>query len=145
MHTRFCQQIIINGVVLQKKDNAIIFIQKRLLRKATTISAEKTTDTSNGVYGFAMCAVSTEEGTFQILPWIRSVENGKSVNVDDITADSAVNGLQTLGDFVTNGYMSRVCKLDTGRRMEPVLCRKSCICRVRYMASGTDRRYQWRI
>lgn len=69
----------------------------------------KTTDTSNGVYGFAMCAVSTEEGTFQILPWIRSVENGKSVNVDDITADSAVNGLQTLGDFVTNGYMSKEC------------------------------------
>ena len=59
-----------------------------------------TTDASNDVYGFAMCAVSTEEGTFQILPWLRSVQNGTGVNVDNITADSAVNGLQTLGDFV---------------------------------------------
>ena len=68
-----------------------------------------TTDTSNDVYGFAMCAVSTEEGTFQILPWLRSVQNGTGVNVDNITADSAVNGLQTLGDFVANGYMSKEC------------------------------------
>lgn len=57
----------------------------------------------------AMCAVSTEEGTFQILPWLRSVQNGTGVNVDNITADSAVNGLQTLGDFVANGYMSKEC------------------------------------
>ena len=98
-----------------------------------------TTDASNDVYGFAMCAVSTEEGTFQILPWLRSVQNGTGVNVDNITADSAVNGLQTLGDFVANGYMSRVCKLDTGRCMESVLRRKSCICRMWNMASGTDR------
>lgn len=68
-----------------------------------------TTDASNDVYGFAMCAVSTEEGTFQILPWLRSVQNGTGVNVDNITADSAVNGLQTLGDFVANGYMSKEC------------------------------------
>lgn len=33
---------------------------------------QKTTDSANGVYGFAMCAVGTEEGTFQILPWIWS-------------------------------------------------------------------------
>lgn len=44
------------------------------------------------MYGFAMCAVSTEEGTFQILPWLRSVQNGTGVNVDNITADST-NGL----------------------------------------------------
>ena len=48
-----------------------------------------TTDASNDVYGFAMCAVSTEEGTFQILPWLRSVQNGTGVNVDNISADSA--------------------------------------------------------
>ena len=37
------------------------------------------------------------------------VQNGTGVNVDNITADSAVNGLQTLGDFVANGYMSKEC------------------------------------
>ena len=68
-----------------------------------------TTNPSDGVYGYAMCAVSTEEGTFQLLPWLRSKENGKGVNVDDLTADSAVNGLNVLGDFVANGYMSKEC------------------------------------
>lgn len=67
----------------------------------------KTTDTANSVYGYAMCAVSTEEGTFQLLPWLRSQENGKGVNVDDLTADTAVNGLGVLGDFIAGGYMSK--------------------------------------
>lgn len=66
-----------------------------------------TTNPADDVYGYAMCAVSTEEGTFQLLPWLRSKENGKGVNVDDLTADSAVNGLTVLGDFVKNGYMSK--------------------------------------
>lgn len=68
-----------------------------------------TTDAENDVYGFAMCAVSTEEGTFQLLPWLRSEENGEGVNVDNLTAQSAVDGLTVLGDFVANGYMSKEC------------------------------------
>ena len=68
-----------------------------------------TTDPDNSVYGFAMCAISTEEGTFQLLPWLRSSLNGTGVNVDDLTAESAVNGLSVLGDFVANGYMSKEC------------------------------------
>ncbi len=64
------------------------------------------TGVEDGVYGFAMCAVSTEEGTFQLLPWLRSDYNGQSVNVDDLTAESAVHGLSVLADLVKNGYMS---------------------------------------
>lgn len=66
-----------------------------------------TTDPDDGVYGFAMCAISTEEGTFQLLPWLRSATGGEGVNVDNLTAESAVNGLKVLGDFVANGYMSK--------------------------------------
>lgn len=67
-----------------------------------------TTDTDNGVYGYAMCCISTEEGTFQILPWLRASANGQEgVNVDNLTAESAVAGLTVLGDFVANGYMSK--------------------------------------
>lgn len=67
-----------------------------------------TTDAENGVYGYAMCCISTEEGTFQILPWLRASYNGQpGVNVDNLTAESAVAGLTVLGDFVANGYMSK--------------------------------------
>ena len=68
-----------------------------------------TTNPDDDVYGFAMCCVSTEEGTFQLLPWLRSASGGEGVNVDNLTADSAVNGLGVLGDFVANGYMSKEC------------------------------------
>ncbi len=68
-----------------------------------------TTNPDDDVYGFAMCCISTEEGTFQLLPWLRSASGGEGVNVDDLTAESAVNGLAVLGDFVANGYMSKEC------------------------------------
>ena len=68
-----------------------------------------TTNPDDNVYGFAMCCISTEEGTFQLLPWLRSASGGAGVNVDNLTADSAVNGLKVLGDFVANGYMSKEC------------------------------------
>ena len=68
-----------------------------------------TTNPDDDVYGFAMCCVSTEEGTFQLLPWLRSASGGEGVNVDNLTAESAVNGLSVLGDFVANGYMSKEC------------------------------------
>ena len=66
-----------------------------------------TTKPEDGVFGFAMCAIGTEEGTFQLLPWLRSTVNGESVNVDNLTADSAVAGLTVLADFINNGYMSK--------------------------------------
>ena len=68
-----------------------------------------TTNPDDSTYGYAMCCISTEEGTFQLLPWLRSSLNGESVNVVNLTAESAVNGLSVLGDFVANGYMSKEC------------------------------------
>ena len=65
------------------------------------------TNTAEGIYGYAMCCVSNEEGTFQLLSWLRSTYNGKSVNVDELTAESSVHGLSVLADLVKNGYMSK--------------------------------------
>ena len=67
----------------------------------------KTSDPANGIYGMAMCCIGTEEGTFQLLPWLRSSVGGQGVNVDNLTAQSAVDGLTVLGDFIHNNYMSK--------------------------------------
>lgn len=71
--------------------------------------AAATTDPDNGVYGMAMCCISTEEGTFQMLPWLRSVKDGVGVNVDNLTAPSAVAGMTALGTLIHEGYMSKEC------------------------------------
>ncbi|MGN0353884.1 MAG: ABC transporter substrate-binding protein [Muricoprocola sp.] len=72
--------------------------------------AAATTDPDTQTYGFAMCCISTEEGTFQILPWLRGTQDGaEGVNVDNLTADSAVKGLTALSDMINNGYMSKEC------------------------------------
>lgn len=69
--------------------------------------AAATTDKANGVYGMAMCLIGTEEGTFQMIPWLRAESDGKAVNVDDLTAPSAVKGLTTLQTLVNKGYMNK--------------------------------------
>ena len=66
-------------------------------------------DPATSTYGMAMCCVSTEEGTFQILPWLRGTQDGQEVNVDDLTAPSAVKGLTALADMINNGAMSKEC------------------------------------
>ena len=71
--------------------------------------AAATTDPANGVFGMAMCCISTEEGTFQMLPWLRSVKDGEGVNVDNLTAPSAVAGMTALGKLIHEGYMSKEC------------------------------------
>lgn len=72
--------------------------------------AEATTNPDTQTYGFAMCCISTEEGTFQILPWLRGTQDGaERVNVDNLTADSAVKGLTALADMINNGSMSKEC------------------------------------
>lgn len=67
----------------------------------------RTTNRQTQTYGFALSAGSTEEGTFQILPWLCGTRNGERTSIADLTADSAVAGLQMLGDFVAQGYMSK--------------------------------------
>lgn len=64
---------------------------------------EATTDVENGVYGFAMCAISNEEGTFQYIPWMY----GAGGDVTDIDSDSNVEALTFLSDLVKKGYMSK--------------------------------------
>lgn len=71
--------------------------------------AEATTDPDTQTYGFAMCCISTEEGTFQILPWLRGTQNGERANIDDLTVESAVTGLTALANMVNNGSMSKEC------------------------------------
>ena len=72
--------------------------------------AVATTNPDTQTFGFAMCCISTEEGTFQILPWLRGTQDGaERVNVDNLTADSAVKGLTALADMINNGYMSKEC------------------------------------
>ncbi|MDO5135503.1 MAG: extracellular solute-binding protein [Eubacteriales bacterium] len=72
--------------------------------------AAAVTDPDTQTYGFAMCCISTEEGTFQILPWLRGTQNGEEVeNVNELTAEPAVAGLTALADMINNGYMSKEC------------------------------------
>lgn len=66
-------------------------------------ACKATTNSEDGVYGFAMSAIGTEEGTFQILPWIYSAGG----NIDDLTSPEATKGVQFLADLVKNGYMSK--------------------------------------
>lgn len=64
---------------------------------------EATTDASTGTYGFAMCAIGTEEGTFQILPWVYSAGG----NIDNLSSPEATKGIQFLSDLVKDGLMSK--------------------------------------
>ena len=72
-------------------------------------AVEATTDESQSRYGFSMSAVSTEEGTFQLLPWIVATHNGTKTSLSDLTAEDAAIGLDILGGFVANGQMSSEC------------------------------------
>ena len=55
-----------------------------------------------------MCAIGTEEGTFQILPWIWSAGG----DINDLTSEGSVKAIQFLTDLVQNGYMRQgSCKL----------------------------------
>ncbi len=64
---------------------------------------EKTTNPDEGVYGFAMSAISNEEGTFQYIPWLY----GAGGDVTDIDSDAAIESLTFLSDLVKDGYMSK--------------------------------------
>lgn len=68
-----------------------------------------TTDPEQGVYGFSMSAISTEEGTFQLLPWLSGTQAGSLGAVTDLSGAASVKGLAALGDFIANGQMSKEC------------------------------------
>lgn len=66
---------------------------------------EAATKPEEGVYGFAMCAKSDEEGTFQIIPWI--VAGGG--NYDAMDSEGAIEALRLINTFAKNGWMSQEC------------------------------------
>lgn len=70
---------------------------------------EKATNSDKSQFGFAMCAISTEEGTFQLLPWIVATHDGTKTSLTNLTDEKAAIGLDVLGGFVKNGQMSPEC------------------------------------
>ena len=50
-----------------------------------------------------MCAISTEEGTFQLLPWIVATHDGTKSSLSDLTNANCDPGLDMLGSFVKTG------------------------------------------
>jgi len=67
------------------------------------------TNSSKSVFGYAMSCVSTEEGTFQLLPWLVATHNGKKSSLKNITDPNCAVGLDMLGSLVKNKYMSSEC------------------------------------
>lgn len=65
--------------------------------------AAATTDASKGIYGFAMSAISNEEGTFQFIPWLYA----SGAKVSSIDSPEAVEALSFLTTLVDKGYMSK--------------------------------------
>ncbi len=64
---------------------------------------EATTDADNGVYGFAMCCISNEEGTFQFIPWLY----GSGATVASVDSAEGASAFGMLADLVSNGWMSK--------------------------------------
>ncbi|MFI3257478.1 MAG: ABC transporter substrate-binding protein [Spirochaetales bacterium] len=55
-----------------------------------------------GVYGFAMCAIGAEEGTFQFVPFLESAGS-----FDDLDSPGSIEAMEFLGSLIEKGYMSR--------------------------------------
>jgi multiple sugar transport system substrate-binding protein len=66
-------------------------------------AAEVLTDKDKGVFGTAFCALQSEEGTFQFLPFLQ--QSGASLKT--LTSPDAVAALQLWTDFVAKGLASR--------------------------------------
>ena len=64
---------------------------------------KKVTDAENSVYGFAMCAIGNEEGTFQYIPWLHS----SGADVSTLGSDEAAKSLDFLAQLVKEGFMSK--------------------------------------
>ncbi len=92
-------------------------------------ACKATTDSANGVYGFAMSAVSNEEGTFQFIPWLYSAGG----SVGDISSEASQKAFGLLQDLETNGYMSNeVVNWGQGDALNAWAAQKACM-----LESGT--------
>ncbi|MGE5614676.1 MAG: extracellular solute-binding protein [Bacillota bacterium] len=63
--------------------------------------AKKTT--KNGVFGFAMCCLQNEEGTFNFMPWMWSTGT-TSFEIDN---PNGIKALTLVGDLIKDGSMSK--------------------------------------
>jgi multiple sugar transport system substrate-binding protein len=66
-------------------------------------AAEKLTDPAARVFGFGFCAHSSEQATFQFLPWL--LQAGGSI--DKLDQPEATAALQFWTDLVKRGFVSR--------------------------------------
>ncbi|MDD2973194.1 MAG: ABC transporter substrate-binding protein [Lachnospiraceae bacterium] len=64
---------------------------------------QKTTNAADSVFGFAMCAIGNEEGTFQYIPWLYSA----GADVTTLDSAEAANSLDFLSKLVKEGLMSK--------------------------------------
>ncbi len=55
-----------------------------------------------GKYGLAMCAINTEEGTYQFIPFLES-----SGSINDLASEGSILALTFLQNLIKNGYMSQ--------------------------------------
>lgn len=65
--------------------------------------AKACTDPADSVYGFAMCAIGNEEGTFQYIPWLYS----SGASVTSLDSPEAAKSMDFLASLVSEGYMSK--------------------------------------
>lgn len=65
--------------------------------------AKACTDSADSVYGFAMSAISNEEGTFQFIPWLYSA----GADVSSLDSAEAIHSIDFLGNLVKEGIMSK--------------------------------------
>jgi multiple sugar transport system substrate-binding protein len=63
----------------------------------------KLTNPAESRYGFAMCAISNEEGTFQFIPWLYA--SGGSVA--QLDSSGSIRAMEFLAGLIHKGYMSR--------------------------------------
>lgn len=66
-------------------------------------ACQKTTNAADSVYGFAMCAIGNEEGTFQYIPWLYSA----GADVTTLSSPEAAESLDFLAKLVDEGLMSK--------------------------------------
>jgi len=59
--------------------------------------------TTNGVYGYSMSLVKTEEGTFQFLPFLWQ----SGADLDSLDSPGAISALQLLVDLLDDGSMTK--------------------------------------
>lgn len=66
-------------------------------------ACEATTNADEGVYGFAMCAIGNEEGTFQFIPWL----NGAGATAGTVNSEEGIQAFTNLQELINNGWMSK--------------------------------------